>query len=494
MTNLDELKNKKDEAYAAVSAALTSGNEAELKDAMESLQAINKKELLDIHAEYERTHDEAVLEARGVKALTADETKFWNSFIDRANADFRNESGVYTGLMEQLPKTEYESIVEELKAEHPLLSVIDFKSTSAVTKWTIDNSVEQRATWKALNTKIEEELLGGPFKIIDMTLCKLSAFMVVSRDMLDLGPRWVANYALTMLKECIMLGLEYGIVAGTGQDGNDAEPIGMIRDITAPRDAQGYPKKEAIKITSFSKEVYGSLLAVLAKKDNGRTRKIYSVMLLVNPTDYFLKIFPATCGLTSGLSYVKDIFPFPTTVVQSTFVEPGEAIIGIASDYFMGLGSAKGGVIESSDHARFLEDQRVYKTKLYGNGLAKNSTSFLLLDISEVGEVIPKVTEVAPAANAYAKSITFTNGVTLDNAFDKLGIKYKGTVAAGTASTKITVTPADTSATVTITKDGAAVSDGAISLTAGKTAKVKVVITNGSEAQTYLFEITRPAS
>lgn len=491
MTNLDEIKNKKNELYNAVASAMSSGSVDDLKNAMEELQDFNKKELMNLHEEYERTHDEAVLEARGVKALTSEETKFWNKFIDMANADFRNEirGGVYTGLMEQLPETEYTSIIEELKHEHPLFDAIDFTNTSAVTKWTIDNSAEQRATWKALNSKIEEELLGGPFITIDMTLCKLSAFMVVSRDMLDLGPRWVAAYAITMLKESIALGLEYGIVAGTGVDGDDAEPIGMVRDYSKPRDpSTGYPKKEAIKVSAFSKEIYGSLLAIMAQKDNGRTRKINSVVLIVNPVDYFTKIFPATTGMTTAMTYVTNIFPYPTTVIQSAFVDPGEAVMGIGKDYFMGLGSAKGGVIESSDHARFFEDQRAYKTKLYGNGRPKQKNGFLLLDINDIDEVFPIVATTDRPLNAYASNISFT-GIDLDQKFDKRGLKY--TAETTSASTKITVTPKDGDATVVITKDGAAVTDGNIALTAKQTADVKVVITNGESEVSYHFAITR---
>lgn len=487
MNNLDSVKAKRDEVYNAVASALTSGDTEAVKAAMKELQDFNKNELMSIHDEYERTHDEAVLESRGVKALTSEETKFWNSFIDMARSDFRNEgtSGVYTGLMEQLPKTEYESIVEEIKREHPLLGAIDFRSTSAVTKWTIDASPEQRATWDALNTPITNELFGGPFITLDMTLCKLTAFIPVSNDMLDLGPRWVAAYAIALLKESIALGWEHAIVTGNGKN----MPIGMDRDVTAPFDQNdGLPKKDAIKINDFGVETYASLLSILAQKDNGRTRKVNSVILVVNPVDYLTKVFVATTGITAGLNYVKDLFPFPTTVFQSEFVDAGEAIMGIPSDYFAGIGSAKGGNIEQSDHARFLEDQRVYKTKVYGNGRPKQSNGFLRLDISDIGKVIPEFASVTKAPVAYATSVSLSN-VTLDKAFDKLALKYTGTASA--ATTKVTATAVD-GATVTITKDGQSVTDGNVSLTAGKTAKIQVKVTLGTTEKVYTFSVTRP--
>ena len=162
MTNLDATKDKKNELYNAVTAALASGNEEQIKAAVMDLPEFNKAELKAIYNEYEESKDEAVLESRGIKALTSEETKFWNSFINDAKRRFGVQNsasdGVYTGIMELLPKTEYFSIVEELKQEHPLLSVINFTNTSAVTKWTIDNSAEQRATWDELNTPITTAL------------------------------------------------------------------------------------------------------------------------------------------------------------------------------------------------------------------------------------------------------------------------------------------------------------------------------------------------
>ena len=48
----------------------------------------------------------------------------------------------------------------------------------------------------------------------------------------------------------------------------------------------------------------------------------------------------------------------------------------------MGMGGAKKGVIEYSDEAKFIEDQRVFKIKQYGAGRAFDNTSALYLNIS----------------------------------------------------------------------------------------------------------------
>jgi hypothetical protein len=88
-------------------------------------------------------------------------------------------------------------------------------------------------------------------------------------------------------------------------------------------------------------------------------------------------------------SYVER-FPFPTKVIQSVHVTQGTAIVGIGRRYFFGLGTSKGGKIEYSDHYHFLEDERVYLTKLYGNGKPLDSTSFKVLNIANLTPVDPR--------------------------------------------------------------------------------------------------------
>ena len=57
----------------------------------------------------------------------------------------------------------------------------------------------------------------------------------------------------------------------------------------------------------------------------------------------------------------------------------------------MGIGTAKSGKIEYSDQYHFLEDERVYLTKLYGHGEPLDNNAFLVLDITNLKPAILKV-------------------------------------------------------------------------------------------------------
>ena len=85
------------------------------------------------------------------------------------------------------------------------------------------------------------------------------------------------------------------------------------------------------------------------------------------------------------------MLPYPTKCIQSTRVPEGKAVIGLGKQYFMGIGTAKSGKIEQSDEYHFLEDERVYLTKLYGHGEPKDNNAFEVLDISAVKPAVLKV-------------------------------------------------------------------------------------------------------
>lgn len=130
------------------------------------------------------------------------------------------------------------------------------------------------------------------------------------------------------------------------------------------------------------------------------------VIVVFNPFDYWEKVFAATTLLVGG-QYVTNVLPIPAEIFQSSALEQGEAVIGIAPYYFIGVGpSGKQGTIIPDDSVKFLEDQRAYKAKLQGNGCPMDKYAFLLLDVSELESIVSTIVEVAGTV-----STTVTNTV-----------------------------------------------------------------------------------
>lgn len=152
-----------------------------------------------------------------------------------------------------------------------------------------------------------------------------------------------------------------------------------------------YPVKATVAVTSLDPVTYGTLISKMAVGPNQKKRVVNEVILVTNPTDYLTKIMPATTIRAADGTYVNNVFPFPTRVIQSVQVPEGRAIFGLPKRYFMGIGTAKSGKIEYSDEYKFLEDERVYLVKLYGHGEPLDNNAFLYADISGL---VPAVREV----------------------------------------------------------------------------------------------------
>jgi hypothetical protein len=368
-----------------------------------------------------------------------------------------------------------------------------------------------KAIWGKLCSTITKEL-SAQFHKLNFGQNKLSAFVPVCKAMLDLGPEWLDRYVRTILYEALANGLEDGIINGRGvaegaADPDDYiyEPIGMIRDLTSFNVATGYGAKATIPVSDFSPENYGGLISQLAVGPNLLNRTVTEVLLIVNPVDYLTKVFPATTYKTPQGGYVKDIFPFPTKVVQSAYVTQGKAILGIAKRYLAVLGTGKDGRIEYSDEYKFLEDERYYLIKLYGTGRPLDNTSFLYLDISNIKAVAP-IVRVADYVDARLSAISLKNekdqavdiGVFSENVHAYYAAIADGAQGGDNDTASLTVTAKDPNATIVVKNGSTTVSpsDGAYSLTL--TAGVNVIaITStvgGVEQEAYILVITYTAT
>ena len=369
-----------------------------------------------VQADFESANgDRNILAQRGFRQLTAEENKYYQALIEAGKS--KNPVQTYAGLLSDkvMPTTIIEDVYKDLLAEHPLLAKINFQSVQYLTRWILNDHSVQTAAWGAVNSQIAKQITSA-FRTVEITQCKLSAYAVIEKDMLDLGPAFLDNYIRTFLKEALAVALEDAIVTGNGLN----MPIGLDRDIhqgVSVSSSTGYPQKTAVALTSFMPKEYGAILAELCEtevyytadatgvitaastaansdgspksgytKHGGAMRSFDEVTLICNMKDYLSKVMPATTVLNAAGSFTNNIFPFPTDVVRSNRVPTGMAILCLPEEYFFGIGSSKEGTLEYSDDYHFLEDQRVFKIKMHGYGKAWDNTVAILLDISNLVE------------------------------------------------------------------------------------------------------------
>ncbi|MBU5425009.1 phage major capsid protein [Tissierella pigra] len=387
--NPDLIEQKKNDIKQRLNQALKEGNENDFAQAFTEFADDLQQSVIQEAQSIVANVDRQVLATRGVRQLTSEENNYYQKVIEAMKS--ADPKQALTTLDVVLPTTTIDAVFEDLTVNHPLLSAIDFQNAGAVTEWLLNSNPRQLASWSPLCAEIVKELTSG-FRKIDLQQNKLSAFIPVCKAMLDLGPVWLDRYVRTILAEALALGLEDGILSGRGQTLNLHEPIGMRKNLAGSVDPNtGYPDKSKVALNALDPITYGNLLATLSETENGNPRIVNDVILVVNPKDYLTKIMPATTPRATDGTYTRDVFPFPTTVIQSVVMAEGEAILGIGNRYLMAAGTGKSGKIEYSDEYRFLEDERVYLTKFYGHGQPKDNNSFILLDVTNLKPTVMEV-------------------------------------------------------------------------------------------------------
>lgn len=310
------------------------------------------------------------------KELSAQEITFFNS-IDK---------NVGTKDPVLLPEETIEEVFEDLKTEHPLLSVINFKNTKLRLK-TLTAETSGLAVWGKYTDDIKGQL-NHAFKEQDFSQFKLTAFVVVPKDALKFGPKWLKTFITDQIKEAMAVALETAIVNGTGL----LQPVGLMKDLaqkevdsTTGHDIITFKKdKQALTdLSNLSYENAPELLAPIMKhlsiKDNGHPVTIDGqVRLLLNPADKWELQARFTSMNANGV-YVT-VLPFGITLLESLAVAKGKAIAFVANRYdaFM----ASNTEIQEFDQTFAMEDMTLYTAKAFFYGKAKDNHTAALVTLA----------------------------------------------------------------------------------------------------------------
>ncbi len=356
--------------------ALQSNNEAEIQQAWNEFSNSIVDEIRNDYME--SVQDKNILVQRGYRQLTTAEQKYYDALITASKC--KNAQQAVTTLADLtandlMPESIIDQVMKDLVEEHPILTKVNFQNAKYATKVIMNNHTRQNAVWGEVDAEITKEIT-SQFKVLELSINKLSAFAVIPVSMLDLGATFLDGYIRTILKDAIACGLEDAIIAGDG----DGKPVGLMKKLTGAVDGV-HQDKAAQAVTDFGVASMGALIAQLAKNEKGHNRPVGHLSLVCNANDYYTLVAPAVRVQNMSGAYV-DNFAFPMDVVISESVPAGKAILADLKNYTVGVAFAKEGVIEFSDEYRFLEEQRTYKIKTYANGRALDENCALVLDIS----------------------------------------------------------------------------------------------------------------
>lgn len=384
MINKDLIAEAKKKNAAALAAAMGTGDQKEMETALANFMSDVHDAVVQnaaLEAQQAAT-DSAVLAARGLRVLTSEEKNYYGEMIARMKS--KDPAMAMTNWNEAVPVTIIDSALDSIRREHPLLDRLNLVNTSYQTKIVVCNNPAQAAAWGEITSAITQELQ-AVLKKMDVTLLKLSAFMVIPMDVLELGPTYIDQYVRATMFEAAAYKLEVSVVDGTGKD----EPIGMTRDVSSTASVQDgvYPRMQAVALKSLKPKELGAIVKKLARTPGKPTiaRIVDDLIFLCNPFDYWGKIMPATCYRKPDGTWLHDLLPIPADILQTVGLSENSVVIGIPKKYFVGLGvQGKNGAITESKEAKFFEDMMSYKLRLQANARPMDEYAFVLCDITDL--------------------------------------------------------------------------------------------------------------
>ncbi|EJZ3328510.1 phage major capsid protein [Listeria monocytogenes] len=304
--------------------------------------------------------DQYISASRTDKNITNEEIKFFN--------DINKEVGYKEETL--LPQTVVDEIFEDLTTEHPFLASIGMRTTGLRTKF-LKSETSGLAVWGKIFGEIKGQL-DATFSEEESIQNKLTAFVVVPKDLENFGPVWVKRFVVTQIEEAFAVALESAFIIGDGKD----KPVGLTRKVGKGTNVVDgvYPEKVASGTLTFasSKATVNELTDVYkyhSVKENGKPLNVAGeVTLLVNPTDAW-DVKKQYTSLNANGVYVTAL-PYNLNIIESLFVPEKKAISYVAKRYDALIGGALN--ISTFDQTLAFEDLNLYAAKQFAYGKAKD--------------------------------------------------------------------------------------------------------------------------
>lgn len=322
-----------------------------------------------------RQETESVIATNPAEAkMSARERKFFNE-ID-TNVGYKEDT--------LLPQETFDRIFEDLTTEHPLLSKIGLRNAGLRMKF-LKSETEGVAVWGKIFGEIKGQL-DAAFSEEETIQNKLTAFVVIPKDLQDYNVSFIEEFVRTQINEAFAVALEAAFVSGDGDD----KPIGLNRDInngSTSGSTTTYPEKDTEGELTFADpdQTVNELTDVYkfhSVKENGHPLAVEGrVSMIVNPSDLW-NVKKQYTSLNAQGTYVTAL-PYNLDIVESVAQETGKVTTFVQGRYDAFLGG--GMTIRKYDQTLAIEDMDLYTAKQMAYGKAKDikATAVWTLNVSD---------------------------------------------------------------------------------------------------------------
>ncbi|SAZ36091.1 Major phage capsid protein [Enterococcus faecium] len=350
----NEFKTIRDNFLAAVNNNEPAEKQNELYGAM-------LDELLNEAKKQARAEAEGLIAANPADAkLSARERKFFNAIT--TDVGYKEEK--------LLPQETIDRIFENLTTAHPLLAEIGMVNAGLRLKF-LKSETSGVAVWGNIYGEIKGQL-DAAFSEEEAIQNKLTAFVVIPKDLKDFGPAWIESFVSTQIDEAFAVALEAAFLAG---DGN-GKPIGLNRQVQAGVAITGgvYPEKTSIGDLTFadSATTVKELTNVYkhhSTDEKGRAVAVDGkVVMVVNPADAW-DVKRQYTSLNAQGVYVTAL-PYNLKIVESLAQVSEKVVTFVSGRYDAYIG---GGItLRKYDQTLAIEDMDLYTAKQFAYGKAKD--------------------------------------------------------------------------------------------------------------------------
>lgn len=350
----NEFKTIRDNFLAAVNNNEPAEKQNELYGAM-------LDELLNEAKKQARAEAEGLIAANPADAkLSARERKFFNAVT--TDVGYKEEK--------LLPQETIDRIFENLTTAHPLLAEIGMVNAGLRLKF-LKSETSGVAVWGNIYGEIKGQL-DAAFSEEEAIQNKLTAFVVIPKDLKDFGPAWIESFVSTQIDEAFAVALEVAFLAG---DGN-GKPIGLNRQVQAGVAITGgvYPEKLSMGDLTFadSATTVKELTNVYkhhSTDEKGRAVAVDGkVVMVVNPADAW-DVKRQYTSLNAQGVYVTAL-PYNLKIVESLAQVSEKVVTFVSGRYDAYIG---GGItLRKYDQTLAIEDMDLYTAKQFAYGKAKD--------------------------------------------------------------------------------------------------------------------------
>ncbi|WP_239255415.1 phage major capsid protein [Listeria ilorinensis] len=304
------------------------------------------------------------------KGMSQNEIKFFN--------DINKEVGYKEEKL--LPEETIDEIFEDMVRQHPLLQALGIKNNGLRMKF-LRSETSGVAVWGDIFGEIKGQL-DAAFSEDTAIQHKLTAFVVLPKDLEEFGPKWIKRFVSLQIQEAFAVALEAAFLKGDGV----SKPVGLTRKVakgTSVIDGM-YPEKAATGTLTFAnaetaKNEMAGVFKHLSTKENGEPVAVAGkVLLIINPQDEW-DIKAAYTHLNDAGVYIT-AFPFNPTFVTSEAMTAKKAIACVVDRYDA---IVAGGVsVKQYDQTLALEDMNLYTAKQFAFGKAKDDKAAALYNLN----------------------------------------------------------------------------------------------------------------